>query len=141
MTLSESPYAEDLNRRVRAVLSHAVTAHRDGNKVYESLRNLNDVIGTEYGDRVLYELIQNAHDAHRADDQGRIAVKLVVRSESDGTLYVANGGGGFRKEDVDAIVNLATTAKGNWRGYRQQRPRLQERRGADRRRTDLLPRG
>ena len=67
---SESPYAEDLNRRVRAVLGHAVTAHRDGNKVYESLRNLNDVIGTEYGDRVLYELIQNAHDAHRADDQG-----------------------------------------------------------------------
>ena len=111
MTLSESPYAEDLNRRVRAVLRHAVAAHRDGNKVYESLRNLNDVIGTEYGDRVLYELIQNAHDAHRVDDQGRIAVRLVVRSESDGILYVANGGGGFRKEDVDAIVNLATTAK------------------------------
>ena len=111
MTLSESPYAEDLNRRVRAVLRHAVAAHRDGNKVYESLRNLNDVIGTEYGDRVLYELIQNAHDAHRADDQGRIAVRLVVRSQSDGILYVANGGGGFRKEDVDAIVNLATTAK------------------------------
>ena len=111
MTLTESPHAEDLNRHVRAVLSHAVTAHRDGNKVYESLRNLNDVIGTEYGDRVLYELIQNAHDAHRADDQGRIAVRLVVRSESDGTLYVANGGGGFRREDVDAIMNLATTAK------------------------------
>ena len=111
MTLSESPYAEDLNRRVRAVLSHALTAHRDGNKVYESVRNLNDVIGTEYGNRVLYELIQNAHDAHRADDQGRIAVRLAVRSESDGTLYVANGGGGFRREDVDAIVNLATTAK------------------------------
>ncbi|MCY4074263.1 MAG: DUF3883 domain-containing protein [Acidobacteria bacterium] len=107
----ESPYTEDLNRRIRAVLRHAVAAYRDGNKVYESLRNLNDVIGTEYGDRVLYELIQNAHDAHRADDQGRIAVRLVVRSESDGTLYVANGGGGFRTQDVDAIVNLATTAK------------------------------
>ena len=111
MKPSESPYAEDLNRRVRAVLSHAVAAHRDDNKVYESLRNLNDVIGTEYGDRVLYELIQNAHDAHRADDQGRIAVRLVVRSESEGTLYVANGGGGFRRADVDAIVNIATTAK------------------------------
>ena len=107
----ESPYTEDLNKRVRAVLSHAVAAHKDENKVYESLRNLNEVIGTEYGDRVLYELIQNAHDAHRADDQGRIAVRLVVRSESDGTLYVANGGDGFRRKDVDAIVNLATTAK------------------------------
>ena len=103
--------AEDLNRRVRKLLSHAVVAHRDELKVYESLRNLNEVIGTEYGDRVLYELIQNAHDAHRPGDQGRIAVRLVVRSEVEGTLYVANGGGGFRRKDVDAIVNLATTAK------------------------------
>ncbi len=107
----ESPYTEHLNTRNRAVLRHAIAAHRDENKVYESLRNLNDVIGTEYGDRVLYELIQNAHDAHRADDQGRIAVRLVIHSESEGTLYVANGGDGFRRKDVDAIVNLATTAK------------------------------
>ena len=103
--------AEDLNTQVRNVLGHAVDAHRKNLKVYESLRNLNEVVGTEYGDRVLYELIQNAHDAHRADDQGRIAVRLVVRSETDGTLYIANGGSGFRKEDVDAIENLATTAK------------------------------
>ncbi len=103
--------AEDLNRQVRRVLDHAVVAHKERNKVYESLRNLNEVIGTEYGDRVLYELIQNAHDAHRDQDQGRIAVKLVVRSESDGTLYVANGGAGFRRKDVEAIMNLATTSK------------------------------
>ena len=103
--------AEDLHKRVRAVLDHAVSAHRNGLKVYESLRNLNEVIGTEYGDRVVYELIQNAHDAHGTEDQGRIAVRLVVRSETDGTLYVANGGCGFRRKDVDAIVNLATTAK------------------------------
>ena len=106
-----SPPAEDLNTQVRNVLGHAVDAHRKNLKVYESLRNLNEVVGTEYGDRVLYELIQNAHDAHRAEDEGRIAVRLVVRSETDGTLYVANGGSGFRKEDVDAIENLATTAK------------------------------
>ena len=131
MTPYESLHTEDLNGRVRAVLSHAVAAHRDELKVYESLRNLNEVIGTEYGDRVLYELIQNAHDAHRADDQGRIAVRLVVRSEVDGTLYVANGGGGFRRKDVDAIVNLATHRQGNRRGDRQQGPRLQKHRGAD----------
>ena len=103
--------AEDLNTQVRDVLGHAVDAHRKKLKVYESLGNLNEVVGTQYGDRVLYELIQNAHDAHRADDPGRIAVRLVVRSETDGTLYVANGGSGFRREDVDAIKNLATTAK------------------------------
>ncbi len=103
--------AEDLDTQVRNVLDNAVDAHQKNLKVYESLRNLNEVVGTEYGDRVLYELIQNAHDAHRADDRGRIAVRLVVRSETDGTLYVANGGGGFRWKDVDAIMNLATTAK------------------------------
>ena len=42
---------------------------------------------------------------------GRIAVRLVVRTEADGILYVANGGNGFRWKDVDAIQNLATTAK------------------------------
>ena len=103
--------AERLLAQGRAVLNHAVAARRDGIRVYESLRNLNEVVGTEYGGRVLYELIQNAHDAHRADDRGRIAVRLAVRSDTDGTLYVANGGNGFRWKDVDAIQNLATTAK------------------------------
>ena len=103
--------ANDLNAQVRDVLEHAVDGYRKNLKVYGSLRNLNEVVGTQYGDRVLYELIQNAHDAHRDDDRGRIAVRLVVRSETDGTLYVANGGSGFRRRDVDAIKNLATTAK------------------------------
>ncbi|MCY3841119.1 MAG: DUF3883 domain-containing protein [Gammaproteobacteria bacterium] len=103
--------AEDLTKQARDVLNHAFDAHRNQLKVYESLRNLNEVVGTEYGDRVLYELIQNAHDAHWADDRGRITVRLDVRSETDATLYVANGGHGFRSKDVNAIKNLATTAK------------------------------
>ena len=103
--------AKELHTQARDVLDNAVDAHRKNLHVFESLRNLNEVVGTQYGDRVLYELIQNAHDAHLADDRGRIAVRLVVRSQSDGTLYVANGGSGFRSKDVDAIKNLATTAK------------------------------
>ena len=103
--------AEELLTQVRDVLDHAVDGYRKDLGVYESLRNLNEVVGTQYGNRVLHELIQNAHDAHRADDRGRIAVKLVVRSQSEGTLYVANGGSGFRRKDVDAIENLATTTK------------------------------
>ncbi|MXY54177.1 MAG: DUF3883 domain-containing protein [Gammaproteobacteria bacterium] len=102
---------DKLRIQARAILAHAVAAHRDGLRVYESLRNLNQVVGTEYGDRVLYELIQNAHDAHAPDDRGRIAVRLTVRTDTDGTLYVANGGNSFRWKDVDAIQNLATTAK------------------------------
>ena len=106
-----SASAKDLESQVRNVLEHAVDGYRRRLRVYESLRNLNEVVGTQYGDRVLYELIQNAHDAHRDDDPGRIAVRLVIRSETDGTLYVANGGSGFRRKDVEAIKNLATTAK------------------------------
>ena len=102
---------EDLESRVRNVLEHAVDGYRRNLKVYESLQNLNEVIGTEYGDRVLYELIQNAHDAHESGDKGRIAVKLVIRSDDDGELYIANDGLGFRKEDVEAIQNLAISAK------------------------------
>ena len=103
--------AEYLEERVRRVLEHAVKGQRDGLKVYESLHNLNEVIGAEYGNRVLHELIQNAHDAHEPGDRGKIAIKLVVQSESKGVLYIANGGRGFRKEDVEAIKNIALSAK------------------------------
>ena len=113
MRRDNADMTQDLEARGLEVLKHAVDAQRKGLKVYESLRNLNEVIGTEYGDRVLYELIQNAHDAHQPNnDEGRIAIRLVVRSETDGTLYVANGGGGFRPEDAEAIMNLAVSAKG-----------------------------
>ena len=50
--------AADLETQARSVLDNAVDAQRKGLKVYESLRNLNEVIGTEYGDRVLYELTE-----------------------------------------------------------------------------------
>ena len=103
--------AADLETQARSVLDHAVDAQRRGIKVYESLRNLSEVIGTEYGDRVLYELIQNAHDAHQPSDIGRIAIRLVVRSETEGTLYIANGGSGFRQKDVEAIKNIGITSK------------------------------
>ena len=106
-----SPFAEDLALKVHDVLEHALDGHRKRLKVYWSLRNLNEVVGTEYGDRVLYELIQNAHDAHRPEDRGRIAVRLVIHTETQATLYVANGGRGFRMVDVDALMNIATTAK------------------------------
>ena len=121
MAPSNKRIATEFEKKVQDVLQHRVDAFRRGIKVYESLQNLNEVIGAEYGDRVLYELIQNAHDAHRPGDKGsrdkgtvgrgKIAIKLVIRSDSDGELYIANGGGGFRPEDVEAINNLAISAK------------------------------
>lgn len=103
--------AEALRTQARNALSNALDAHRKGQQVYESLKNLGEVIGTEYGDRVLFELIQNAHDAHSAGEDGGIAIKLAVTSETEGRLYVANRGRGFRDRDVSAIINLATSGK------------------------------
>ena len=103
--------AGELKSLVRSQLENAVDAERHGLKVYESLHNLNEVIGTQYGDRVLYELIQNAHDAHRAGEHGKISIRLVVRSETAGVLYIANGGTGFRQQDIEAVRNLAISAK------------------------------
>ena len=102
---------DDLLQGIERVLKHAVQAHKNGLKVYQSLQNLNEVIGTEYGNRVIYELIQNAHDAHTSDEHGRIAVSLVLENPYQGTLYVANGGRGFCHQDVEAVKNLAISSK------------------------------
>jgi hypothetical protein len=103
--------AAKLAALVRRQLEHAVDGVRDGLKVYESLRNLNEVIGTQYSDRVLYELVQNAHDAHSVLEHGKIAVRLTVQSPEDGVLYVANGGSGFTFDNVEAVRNLAISSK------------------------------
>lgn len=103
--------ANQLEALVRSQLEHAVDGARRGLKVYESLRNLSEVIGAQYGDRVLYELIQNAHDAHAPNEAGEIVLRLTVQGETEGTLYVANRGRGFRLDDVEAIRNLGISNK------------------------------
>jgi anti-sigma regulatory factor (Ser/Thr protein kinase) len=103
--------AAELDALARAELETAVNAKKHRSRVYESLRNLNEVIGTQYGDRVLYELIQNAHDAHDPGEQGRISIRLVVNSATEGCLFIANCGTGFGIDDVEAIRNLAISAK------------------------------
>lgn len=103
--------AQQLTDMVHSQFEHAVDGAVRKLKVYESLRNLGEVIGTQYGDRVIYELVQNAHDAHPLGERGKISVKLVIRSENEGELYVANKGRGFRIQDVEAIRNLATSRK------------------------------
>ena len=82
----------DLVELAYSQLEHALDARRRGLRIHESLKSLNDVIGTQYGDRVLFELIQNAHDAHGKDDKGEIAIRLIVESDVQGELLVANRG-------------------------------------------------
>ena len=102
---------QDLADRAASLLAHALDARRRGLKVYESLKNLNDVIGTQYGDRVLFELVQNAHDAHPQYGIGEIAVRLVVDAEDCGTLLVANKGRPFNASNLDALCNICTSDK------------------------------
>ena len=92
-------------------LEHALDAHRRKLKIYESLKSLNDVIGTQYGDRVLFELLQNAHDAHAAGEQGEIAIRLVIEGTARGTLLVANKGRAFTASNLEAIRNIGTSDK------------------------------
>lgn len=65
----------------------------------------------EYEDRFLYELIQNAYDAHPADAEGEIAILLDEREGEHGVLYVANGGEPFGTENFEAICELAQSNK------------------------------
>lgn len=106
----ESPEAQ-LLAELTNQLEYAIEGVRRRNRIHESLRGVSEVIGGEYGDRVIFELIQNAHDAHRDGHDGRILVKLVVTSPGRGDLYVANGGNGFDWGNVDALRNIGLSNK------------------------------
>lgn len=95
----------------RSQLEHALDAHTRGLKVYESLRSVNEIIGTQYGDRVLFELLQNAHDAHSVGECGDVTISLIISPEGTGTLHVANRGRPFSKSNLEAIRNIATSDK------------------------------
>jgi hypothetical protein len=95
----------------RSQLEHALDGQRRGLKVYESLRSLNEIIGTQYGDRVLFELLQNAHDAHAVGEKGEVAIHLVVAKDNTGLLLVANKGRPFSDSNFEAIRNIGTSDK------------------------------
>jgi hypothetical protein len=102
---------EKLLRILDDELDTAATAERRGQKIYHSLRELSELIGGEYGDRVLYELVQNAHDAHAEGSPGDVAIRLVIHDDDRGELYVANGGAAFTLANVQAIRNVANSTK------------------------------
>jgi anti-sigma regulatory factor (Ser/Thr protein kinase) len=102
--------SEQLETLLMDQLEHAAAA-KEGIRPYESLRGVGDAISGEYGDRVLFELFQNAHDAHTEGSHGSILLKLVVHDENRADLYVANAGKGFDWSNVDAIRNIGLSSK------------------------------
>ena len=103
--------AEKLRAVLISQLRNAVDAASSDLLTYESLRNVSEVISGEYGDRVIFELVQNAHDAHSEKEQGSILLKLVVQDNEHADLYVANTGQGFAWENVNAIRNVGVSSK------------------------------
>lgn len=91
-------------------LDTAAMADSRGQPIYRSVKRLSKMIGGEYGNRVIYELLQNAHDA-QPDGQGQVSIHLIVKSPEEGELLIANCGVGFSRENLNAIRNIASSTK------------------------------
>lgn len=112
--LMPGDFAREISSIATSQLEYALEGRRRKIKVYESLKNLNEVIGTQYGDRVLFELVQNGHDAHSSrtlDGTGEIAVRLLISADDRGELLVANRGRAFTRSNLDSVINIGTSDK------------------------------
>jgi hypothetical protein len=80
--------------------------------VYQSNASLTANIASDYRDRFLIELIQNAYDAHPLGTRnGRIEITLDMRGGETGTLFVANRGLPFSEENVKDLCDIGLSRK------------------------------
>lgn len=86
-------------------------ASREGWNPAKSLTKVLEQARREYEDRFLYELVQNAHDAHADGTEGEISILLAGAEGEHGVLYVANRGNPFDEPDFKAICDLAMSDK------------------------------
>jgi hypothetical protein len=81
-------------------------------RVYPDLKGMCERVSDTYRDRVVVELLQNAHDAHEADStDGRIKIILDTEDGPFGSLTVANDGIGFLQKNFDALCSPTLTTK------------------------------
>jgi hypothetical protein len=81
-------------------------------RVYPDLKGMCERVSDSYRDRVVVELLQNAHDAHDATDiSGRIKIVLNPSDGQFGSLTVANDGIGFSGKNFDALCSPTLTTK------------------------------
>lgn len=80
--------------------------------VYQSNAKLTANIASDYRDRFLIELIQNAYDAHPAGTRdGRIEIILDMRVGRNGTLFVVNKGRPFAEGNVKDLCDIGLSRK------------------------------
>ncbi|MBC7139817.1 MAG: sensor histidine kinase [Defluviimonas sp.] len=81
-------------------------------EVYQSNARLTANIASDYRDRFLIELIQNAYDAHPVGTRdGQIKVILDMREGEFGTLFVANKGRPFAEGNVKDLCDIGLSRK------------------------------
>lgn len=81
-------------------------------EVYRSNASLTASVATDYRDRFLIELIQNAYDAHLKDARGgHIEITLDLRRGTEGSLFVANTGRAFAKSNVEDLCSIGLSRK------------------------------
>ena len=80
--------------------------------VYPSNRSLAESIASDYRDRFLVELIQNAYDAHPVGTlDGKIEITFDKRLGEFGTLFIANRGCPFDKSNVMSLCDIGLSQK------------------------------
>jgi hypothetical protein len=80
--------------------------------VYRDLKRLCERVSDSYRDRVVLELLQNAHDAHAPEaSDGRIKLWLDPDEGPFGALMVANGGRGFDRNNFEKLRSPGDTTK------------------------------
>ena len=81
-------------------------------EVYQSNRSLTENIASDYRDRFLLELIQNAYDAHPVGTQdGHVSITFDKRQGKNGTLFVANTGLPFAEKNVKSLCDIGLSGK------------------------------
>ncbi|WP_431298468.1 sacsin N-terminal ATP-binding-like domain-containing protein [Tabrizicola sp. BL-A-41-H6] len=81
-------------------------------EVYKSNASLATNIASDYRDRFVIELIQNAYDAHPTGTRdGRIEIILDMREGRNGTLFVANKGRPFVEGNVKDLCDIGLSRK------------------------------
>jgi hypothetical protein len=105
--------SEEIKNYARANIKSYLTAIEEGGTHWwRSIESLSGQVAQEYQGRVLYELIQNASDAHgRAGYSAPVRIRLNRSEGHFGTLYVTNGGSPFTRADFEAINSIAQSSK------------------------------
>ncbi|WP_392900672.1 sacsin N-terminal ATP-binding-like domain-containing protein [Streptomyces sp. LN699] len=105
----------DRRAEVRAKTLDRIASYREAKdrwNLFRSLKNLIEQAVRDYEHRALVELLQNAHDAHAADDPGgRVVIRLDHDEGPHGALYVANTGLPISRSNFDAITDIAQSDK------------------------------